>query len=107
MQPDTQLQQITTALLHVSALTEKFRAKLSLKKQSLCLLIDFVLIQYREHHRFFICETLVMVAKENIMVKTGLIGDQFSNKWCHFSTITLFHQVIHHSDKVKLKSSPG
>ncbi len=40
--------------------------------------------------------------KENIIVKTGLIRDQFSSKWCHFSTpITLFNQVIHHNDKVK------
>ncbi len=38
------------------------------------------------------------------MVKTGLIGDQFSSKWCHFSTtITLFNQVIHHNDKVEPK----
>ncbi len=40
------------------------------------------------------------VAKLHIMMKTGLIGDQFSSKWCHFSTtITLFNQVIHHNDK--------
>ncbi len=38
------------------------------------------------------------------MVKTGLIGDQFSSEWCHFSTtVTLFNQLIHHNDKVKLK----
>ncbi len=38
------------------------------------------------------------------MVKTELIGDQFSSEWCHFSTtITLFSQVIHHNDKVKTK----
>ncbi len=43
--------------------------------------------------------------KENIMVKTGFIGDQFSNKWCHFfTTILLFNQVIHHNDKVMPKS---
>ncbi len=42
--------------------------------------------------------------KENIMVKTGVIGDKFGSEWCHFSTkITLFNQVIHHDDKVKLK----
>ncbi len=38
------------------------------------------------------------------MVKTGLIGDQFSSKWCQFSTsTTLFNQVIRHNDKVKPK----
>ncbi len=38
------------------------------------------------------------------MVKTGLIGDQFSSEWCHFSTaLILFNQVIHHDDKVKPK----
>ncbi len=38
------------------------------------------------------------------MAKTGLIGDQFSSEWCHFSTtITLFNQVIHHDDKVRPK----
>ncbi len=38
------------------------------------------------------------------MIKTGLIGDQFSSKWSHFSTtITLFNQVIHDNDKVKPK----
>ncbi len=36
------------------------------------------------------------------MVKTGLIGDQFSCEWCHFSTtVKLFNQVVHHNDKVK------
>ncbi len=39
-----------------------------------------------------------------MMVKTGLIGEQFSSEWCHCSTtITLFNQVIHHNDKVKPK----
>ncbi len=38
------------------------------------------------------------------MVKTGLIGDQFSREWCHFSTtVTLFNQLLHHNDKVKTK----
>ncbi len=42
------------------------------------------------------------------MVKTGLIGNQLSSKWCHFSTIiTLFNQVIHHNDKVKPKKLSG
>ncbi len=39
------------------------------------------------------------------MLKTGLIGDQFSSEWCHFSTtIMLFNQVIHHDNKVKSRS---
>ncbi len=38
------------------------------------------------------------------MVKTVLIGDQFSSRWCHFSTtITFFNQVICRTDKVKPK----
>ncbi len=52
----------------------------------------------------FFNETLVPVAKKKITVKTGLIGGQFSSKWCHFSTtVKPFNHVIHHNDKVKVE----
>ncbi len=47
--------------------------------------------QDRESQWFFIFSC----GKENILVKTELIGDQFSSEWCDFSTtVTLFNQVI-------------
>ncbi len=63
--------------------------------------------EYRECHWFFIFPwNLCPDCKENIMVKTVLIGDQFSSEWCHISTtITLFNWVWHHNDKVMFSFS--
>ncbi len=62
--------------------------------------------EYRERHWFFIFpRNPHLDGKENLVVKTGLTGDQLSREGCQFFlTITPFNQVIHHNDKVEPKS---